>query len=80
MVRVRLFAGLQEFAKHGEIQLHWRDGMTVGQVRSAIIRETPTIEPLLTRSKAAVGEELAEDHMEVPDAAEVSFLPPVSGG
>jgi molybdopterin converting factor small subunit len=80
MVRVRLFAGLKDLAKRGEMELPWREGLTVGTVRAMLVERTPDIGTLLSRSKAAVGDDLAEDDAVVPDAVEVSFLPPVSGG
>lgn len=80
MVHVRLFAGLRDLAGRGEVKLEWREGLTVGEVRGALARRYPAIAPLLERSRAAVGEQLAEDSATIPDESEVAFLPPVSGG
>ena len=80
MVRVRLFAGLRDLAKQGDLDVPWREGLTVGQVRAELVRRLPNLAPLLDRSRAVVGDDLVANEVVVPDEAEVAFLPPVSGG
>jgi len=80
MVHVRLFAGLRDLAKRSSIEVPWQPGMTITKVRTELTRQAPALGPLLERSKAAIGDQLADDISTVTDNAEVAFLPPVSGG
>lgn len=80
MVHVRFFAGLRDLARRGEVEFTWREELTVGQVRAELTQHFPDLCPLLARSRAAVGDQLAEDEVVIPDGVEIAFLPPVSGG
>jgi molybdopterin converting factor small subunit len=80
MVRVTLFAGLRDMAGRPVVEIPWSAGLTVAQLRRRVVEQYPKIEGLLQRSRVVIGDELVEDAAGVPQGAEVSFLPPVSGG
>lgn len=80
MVHVRFFAGLRDLAGRDSLELGWHEALTVGRLREHLAASFPALELLLSRSRAAVGDQLAGDEAVVPDGVEVAFLPPVSGG
>jgi molybdopterin converting factor small subunit len=80
MIRISFFAGLKDLAGSPSIEILWSEGLTVLELRRRVVEQYPKVEGLLKRSRALIGDELVEDTVSVPQDAEVSFLPPVSGG
>ncbi len=52
----------------------------VGQLRTAIANQFPTLRELLTRSAVAVNQQFADDTMVISERDEIAWVPPVSGG
>ena len=78
-LRVALFAGMAEAAGTRRAEIPWRGG-TVADLRAALAAAHPAVGPLLARSAVAIGDRYAADDAEVPAAADVAIIPPVSGG
>lgn len=76
---VRLFAGMAEAAGRRHLEVPWAGG-TVAELRAALGAVCPAIGPLVTRSAIAVDGRYADDATDVPAAADVAAIPPVSGG
>jgi molybdopterin converting factor small subunit len=80
MIQVRFFAGLRELVGSPETRLPWQLNVTVADLRKQLEGHFPRAVRLLRLSRAAVGDQLADDSTPIPENAEVAFLPPVSGG
>ena len=81
-VKVRYFASLREALGSGE-SLDLAVGATVGDLRDALMRGSDTHAQALGRSRAlrcALNQVLCDEATPLPDAAEVAFFPPVTGG
>jgi molybdopterin converting factor small subunit len=78
-LRIALFAGMAELAGTRAAEIPWRGGI-VADLRAAVAAEYPAIRPLLDRSAVAIASRYAADDVEVPPAADVAIIPPVSGG
>ena len=78
-LRVALFAGMADAAGTRCAELRWRGG-SVADLRAALEAEYPAIGSLLARSAVAIGNRYATDEADVPAAADVAIIPPVSGG
>jgi molybdopterin converting factor subunit 1 len=77
---VRLFARAKDLAGTDCLELELSAPLTVGDVRRALLRQLPALEPLAHSLLAAVDAEYANDDHPVPSRGEVAFFPPVSGG
>ena len=53
---------------------------TAGELRAQVARELPALEPHLATTAVAVGTRVVPDDTRLDPAAEISLLPPVSGG
>jgi len=81
-VTVRYFASLREALGSGE-SLDLTAGATVGELRDKLMRSSDMHAQALSRSRAlrcALNQVLCEEATPLPDAAEVAFFPPVTGG
>ena len=78
-LRVALYAGMADAAGTRHAEIRWRGG-SVADLRAALEAAYPAIGSLLARSAVAVGNRYATDEAEVPAAADVAIIPPVSGG
>ena len=79
VLRVALFAGMADAAGTRQAEIRWRGG-TVADLRAALEAAYPAIGTLLARSAVAIGNRYAADDADVPAAADVAIIPPVSGG
>ena len=79
MLRVALFAGMADAAGTRQAEIRWRGG-SVADLRVALETAYPAIGTLLARSAVAIGNRYAADDADVPAAADVAIIPPVSGG
>lgn len=78
-LRVAVYAGMAEIVGSHAVELPWSGG-TVADLRDLLAATEPRIAPLLARSAVAVGNAYARDEADVPPAADVAIIPPVSGG
>jgi len=82
MITVRYFAALRE--KLGsEERVLWRQGLTLGSLRDALIGMDAAHAEVLSRQRAlrcALNQQMSREDAMVPDGAEVAFFPPVTGG
>jgi molybdopterin converting factor small subunit len=79
LLRVALFAGMADAAGTRQAEIRWRGG-SVADLRAALEAAYPAIGGLLARSAVAIGNRYAADDADVPAAADVAIIPPVSGG
>ena len=79
VVRVGLFAGMAEAAGRRGLDVAWQGG-TVADLRAAVAAACPAVAPLLVRSVFAIDGRYVADTAGVPAGADVSVIPPVSGG
>lgn len=77
---VFLFAAARQHGGHAEVELELPDSATVRDLRQAIIRQFPQLEPLVKRCHFALDQEYATDSMPLAAASEIACIPPVSGG
>ena len=79
---IRYFAALREALGASETVPH-QPGQTLGGLRDALIARGGRHAELLARGLAlrcALNQVMADEDTPVPDAAEVAFFPPVTGG
>jgi sulfur-carrier protein len=79
-IRVRLFARARDLAGADLVCLELPEGAAVADLRTRIAEACPALTPLLASSAIAVNEDFATEETLIPPAADVAFLPPVSGG
>ena len=77
---VRLFARAKDLAGAEAVRVELPPGATVADLRQRLAADHPALAGLLGRCAVAVNDELADDALPLPAAAEVAVLPPVSGG
>ena len=81
-VQVRYFAALRE-ALGSDEACELPEGLTLGQLRDALIARGGAHADLLARGRAvrcALNQAMAEESAVLPAGAEVAFFPPVTGG
>ncbi|RIK73171.1 MAG: molybdopterin synthase sulfur carrier subunit [Planctomycetota bacterium] len=79
-VAVKLFAAARELAGAGEIAVEAPLHATVGELRRALVEQSPRLGPLADRSLMAVNAQYADNATVVSPSDEVALIPPVSGG
>lgn len=80
MITVHFYAGLRELAKTSSATMPWHEGMHLSELRQQLVNSWPAITELLARSNLAVNDQVVTNDLTISDGAEVSLLPPVSGG
>ncbi|MES5864408.1 molybdopterin converting factor subunit 1 [Bacillus wiedmannii] len=77
MIRVLLFAHLQEEAGTSELQIE-KENITVAELKAVVAREynVPVSAPIMV----AINEEYANEDDTIRDGDVVALIPPVSGG
>lgn len=78
MIKVLLFAGMQERAGKSEIQLN-EPHLLVSEIKRKLENQYD-FPQMFTGCLSAVNEEFADDDTEVRSGDVVAFIPPVSGG
>ena len=81
-ITVRYFASLREALGASE-SVALADGITLGQLRDALIARGGRHAEALARGRAlrcALNQQMADEATPVPPGAEVAFFPPVTGG
>ena len=80
MLTVKLFAKARDLVGGSTVELSWRDGLTVGNLKQLLGEAYPNLLPLIPRLLVAVNNDYAADSTVVSSADEVACFPPVSGG
>ncbi|TCW56577.1 molybdopterin synthase subunit MoaD [Bacillus thuringiensis] len=77
MIRVLLFAHLQEEVGTSELQIE-KENITVAELKAVVAREynVPVSAPIMV----AINEEYANEDDTIRDGDVVALIPPVSGG
>ena len=77
MIRVLLFANLQEEAGRSELQIE-KESITVAELKDVVAKEynVPVTEPIMV----AINEEYANEEDTIQSGDVVALIPPVSGG
>ncbi len=79
-VSLRLFAGLHDLVGRRDIEMDLEDGATVETLKSRVADAYPVVRPLLKTLVFAIDDEYVATDQVLHDGAEVSLIPPVSGG
>lgn len=79
-IEVQLFAGGAALAGVSRVCVHVDDHACVSDVREALRRSTPELEPLLVASRWATGTRFVEVTHRLDGINSLAMIPPVSGG
>jgi len=79
-VSLRLFAGLHDLVGTKDIVMELPEGARIHDLQSRLADEYPIVQPLLKTLVFAIDDEYIPTDEELHDGAEVSLIPPVSGG
>jgi molybdopterin synthase sulfur carrier subunit len=79
-VRVLLFAGLRDAAGARELCVDLEPAGGITELRAALVRTCPRLEPLLANAAVAVNEEYVDGNVRLQPGDTVALIPPVSGG
>ncbi len=79
-LRILFFASLKERSGVNQYELDVKNPMTVSALKDRLAEKFPSIKPLLPTCVVSINQQFAFNEDLVPDAAEVAFFPPVSGG
>ncbi|QDU39873.1 molybdopterin synthase small subunit [Maioricimonas rarisocia] len=79
-VSVQLFARARDLAGSERVSVDVPDDATVGDVRAALVREYPALEPIASSLLVAVDADYATDSKRLEQGQVVACFPPVSGG
>ncbi len=79
-VTIRLFAVLRDLAQIAELQLDLAERTPVSNAIETLATRYPRLQPMLSRSAAAINRAYAKPDDELHDGDELALIPPVSGG
>jgi len=79
-VHILLFAALRDAAGTRSLDVDLPAGATVRDLRDAVARRCPPLQPLLGNAAVAVNEEYAGPETIVRAGDTAALIPPVSGG
>ncbi|MFG0297064.1 MAG: MoaD/ThiS family protein [Maioricimonas sp. JB045] len=79
-VSVQLFARARDLAGAGSVSVELPEGATVGDVRAALARAYPALQPIAQSLLVAVDADYATDAQRLQPGQVVACFPPVSGG
>jgi molybdopterin synthase catalytic subunit len=79
-ITVKLFGAAREAAGSKELSLELPGDARVGDVWAQLVAEYPALEAFENRLAVSVNLEISSRDVQLEDADEVAFLPPVSGG
>lgn len=77
---VRLFARARDLAGASSIQVELPEFATAADLRVALGKEIPALEPILPSLLIAVGNDYAAASTRVAGRTDLAVFPPVSGG
>ncbi len=79
-VNVKLYAAAREAAGQDTITVQLGDTPTIGDLRSAVMKQYPKLRDVVSHSMFAIDADYRSDDREIPVGATVVCIPPVSGG
>ncbi len=80
-IKVLFFATLRDKAGTKSAEMEIAPAATIGDLKNLLIQKFPNMDAdLMEHSLAAINHEYRFDESEIPEAAEIAFFPPVSGG
>lgn len=79
-ITLLFFATLKERAGAQKVTMEISEGMSVGELKSALAKRFPGLGEALATALVAVNREFAFDNEMIPEHADVALFPPVSGG
>ncbi|MDA0285444.1 MAG: MoaD/ThiS family protein [Planctomycetota bacterium] len=80
LLNIRLFARAKDLADAETISVDVPEGATVGDLRKAIRKQYPALEPVIANLHVAIGTDYASDSASLAESHSISCFPPVSGG
>jgi len=79
-VQILMFAQARQILNQSEVSLDIPDDASVSQLRIAVGKSWPELQPLLDRSSFSLNGAYAGESDPIPVDAEIAMIPPVSGG
>ena len=79
-VTVLFFATLKDRAQRAQVTLTLDDGATVGDLKTRLGSDMPSLAPALPTALASINREFAFQQDPLHDGDEIGLFPPVSGG
>ncbi len=79
-IKLLFFASLKERAGLKETTLELPEGAHVSDMKAALLKRLPNLEPAMSSMLVSVNHEFSQDDDAIPIGAEVALFPPVSGG
>lgn len=79
-VKVLLFATLRQHAGANSVEIEFREGMKVRELKDELRKQHPNLRESLESVLIAINHEYAFDEDVVPASGEIALFPPVSGG
>jgi len=79
-IDVRLFARARDLAGAPTVAVELPEPATVADLRRALLKGVPALQPLASSLLVAIGSEYASESAIIFPGAEVACFPPVSGG
>lgn len=80
LLNIRLFARAKDLAGSDTISVELPEGATVGDLRSALHDQFPSLGPVIPNLHVAIGTDYAKDSATLDESQSISCFPPVSGG
>ncbi len=80
LLNIRLFARARDLAGSDTISVELPEGATVGNLRSALSDQYPSLDPVIPNLHVAIGTDYAKDSATLDKSQSISCFPPVSGG
>lgn len=79
-LRLHLFAAVREAAGTPVLEIPYAAGMTVADLRTALVERVPALAALAPYLLFAINSDYASDAAAIPPDAELACIPPTSGG
>ncbi len=79
-VTVKMFAAARDAVGQDVVELELDQDATVKELRSTLLSDYPSLEPLLAQTLFAIDAEYVTDDMVISKDADIACIPPVSGG
>ena len=79
-VKILFFATLRDYVGSKSVELEIPEGTTIGGLTDMLATAYPRLEKVKESMMAAINREYAAEAQVIPQAAEIAFFPPVSGG
>lgn len=80
LLNIRLFARAKDLAGSETVSVQVPEGATVGDLRTALHDQYPSLKPVIPNLHVAIGTDYAKDSAMLDESQSISCFPPVSGG